>query len=126
MFLAIFALAYGETVNSKWRVQIEEKLEETLRTIQNNKNRIEKQSEVFKKQTNDIQKQAVEIETLRQRVKALEGQSDNLEQQSGRLLNGSSKNGTVLSSMERQQLYNKGILKFVKGILYDMGLIWPP
>lgn len=80
----------------------------------------------FKKQTNDIQKQAVEIETLRQRVKALEGQSDNLEQQSGRLLNGSSKNGTVLLSMKRRQLYNKGILKFVKGILYDMGLIWPP
>lgn len=126
MLLAIFALAYGETVDSKWRAQIEEKFEETLRTIQNNKNRIEKQSEVFKKQTNDIQKQAVEIETLRQRVKALEGQSDNLEQQSGRLQNGSSKNGTVLSSMERQQLYNKGILKFVKGILYDMGLISPP
>lgn len=80
----------------------------------------------LKKQTNDIQKQAVEIETLRQRVKALEGQSDNLEQQSGRLLNGSSKNGTVLLSMKRRQLYNKGILKFVKGILYDMGLIWPP
>lgn len=126
MFLAIFALAYGETVDSKWRAQIEEKFEETLWTIQNNKNRIEKQSEVFKKQTNDIQKQAVEIETLRQRVKALEGQSDNLEQQSGRLLNGSSKNGTVLLSMKRRQLYNKGILKFVKGILYDMGLICPP
>lgn len=126
MLLAIFALAYGETVDSKWRAQIEEKFKETLRTIQNNKNRIEKQSEVFKKQTNDSQKQAVEIETLRQRVKALEGQSDNLEQQSGRLLNGSSKNGTVLLSMKRRQLYNKGILKFVKGILYDMGLIWPP
>lgn len=126
MLLAIFALAYGETVDSKWRAQIEEKFEETLRTIQNNKNRIEKQSEVFKEQTNDIQKQAVEIETLRQRVKALEGQSDNLEQQSGRLLNGSSKNGTVLLSMKRRQLYNKGILKFVKGILYDMGLICPP
>lgn len=126
MLLAIFALAYGETVDSKWRAQIEEKFEETLRTIQNNKNRIEKQSEVFKKQTNDIQKQAVEIETLRQRVKALEGQSDNLEQQSGRLLNGSSKNGTLPSSMERRQLYNEGILKFVKGILYDMDLIWPP
>lgn len=111
MFLAIFALAYGETVNSKWRVQIEEKLEETLQTIQNyNKNRIEKQSKVFKKQTNAIQKQAVEIENLRQRIKALEGQSDNLEQESGRLLNGSSKNGTVLLSMERRQLYNEGIL----------------
>lgn len=113
MFLAIFALAYGETVNSKWRVQIEEKLEETLQTIQNyNKNRIEKQSKVFKKQTNAIQKQAVEIENLRQRIKALEGQSDNLEQESGRLLNGSSKNGTVLLSMERRQLYNEGILNF--------------
>lgn len=54
MLLAIFALAYGETVDSNWRAQIEEKFEETLRTIQNNKNRIEKQSEVFKKQTNDI------------------------------------------------------------------------
>lgn len=108
MLLAIFALAYGETVDSKWRAQIEEKFEETLRTIQHNKNRIEKQSEVFNKQTNDIQKQAVEIENLRQRVKALEGQSDNLEQQSGRLLNGSSKNGTVLLSMKRRQLYNKG------------------
>lgn len=108
MFLAIFALAYGETVNSKWRVKIEEKLEETLQTIQNNKNRIEKQSKVFKKQTNAIQKQAVEIENLRQRIKALEGQSDNLEQQSGRLLNGSSKNGTLPSSMERRQLYNEG------------------
>lgn len=112
MFLAIFALAYGETVNSKWRVQIEEKLEETLQTIQNNKNRIVKQSKVFKKQTNAIQKQAVEIENLRQRIKALEGQSDNLEQQSGRLLNGSSKNGTLPSSMERRQLYNEGILNF--------------
>lgn len=112
MFLAIFALAYGETVNSKWWVQIEEKLEETLQTTQNNKNRIEKQSKVFKKQTNAIQKQAVEIENLRQRIKALEGQSDNLEQESGRLLNGSSKNGTVLLSMERRQLYNEGILNF--------------
>lgn len=45
MLLAIFALAYGETVDSKWRAQIEEKFEETLRTIQNNKNRIEKQSD---------------------------------------------------------------------------------
>lgn len=78
MFFAIFALAYGETVNSKWRVQIEEKLEETLQTIQNNKDRIKKQSKVFKKQTNAIQKQAVEIENLRQRIKALEGQSANL------------------------------------------------
>lgn len=112
MFLAIFALAYGETVNSKWRVQIEEKLKETLQTIQNNKNRIVKQSKVFKKQTNAIQKQAVEIENLRQRIKALEGQSDNLEQESGRLLNGSSKNGTLPSPMERRQLYNEGILNF--------------
>lgn len=54
MSLAIFALAYGETVNSKWRVQIEEKLEETLQTIQNNKNRIEKHSEDSEKQTNAI------------------------------------------------------------------------
>lgn len=66
MSLAIFALAYGETVDSKWRAQLEEKFEETLQTIQNNKNRIEKHSEDSEKQTNAIQKQAVEIENLRQ------------------------------------------------------------
>lgn len=118
MFFGIIAFAYGETVDSKWRAQIEEKMDEMLQTIQNNKNLIENQSEVCEKQTNAIQRQAVEVENLRQRVKALEGQSDKFEQHNGRLSNVSSENRTVLSSIERRQLYNKGSKnRFIRRVL---------
>lgn len=118
MFSAAIVLAFGETIDAKWKVQIEETIKEMLQMIQNNNNFIEKQSEVFEKQTNTIQKQAVEVENLRQRVKALEGQSDILEQHNGMLFNISSENGTVLSSIERRQLYNKGSKnRFIRRVL---------
>lgn len=48
MFSFTIALAYGETIDAKWKVQIK-KMDELLQMIQNDKNFIEKQSEVFEK-----------------------------------------------------------------------------
>lgn len=98
---ATIAAALPESDDAKWRVHMEERMEEMLRMIQ-------RQNEIIDKQTNTIEKQSAEIEKLRHRVKTLEKRQNNSRTSNGKVTYESTGHGNVTLSTEKE-LHSEGI-----------------
>ncbi|XP_065929560.1 complement C1q tumor necrosis factor-related protein 3-like [Magallana gigas] len=107
---ATIAAAFPESDDAKWRVHMEERMEEMLRMIQ-------RQNEVIDKQTNTIEKQSVEIEKLRHRVKTLEKRQYNSRTSNGNVTYESTGHGNVTLSTEKELHGEVSKTSFVRRLL---------
>lgn len=99
---ATTAVAFSESDDAKWRIHMEERMEEVVQIIQ-------RQKEFIDKQTNTIKKQSVEIEKLRHRVKTLEKRQNNSRTSNEKVTNVSTGHDNVTLSIEKE-LHNEGVV----------------
>lgn len=106
-FATTVAVVLTESGDAKWRVHIEERMEEMLQMIQRQNEVIEKQTNTIEEQMKTIDKQELEINNLRGRVMKLERSED---QKSSHEIftNVSTPNDTILSTIEKDHLHNEG------------------
>lgn len=109
-FATTVALALTESRDAKWRVHMEERMEEMLQMIQRQNKVIEKQAYTIEEQMKIIEKQELEINYLQDRVVKLERRSDSRKQKSSPEIftEASTSNGTILSTIEKDHLHNEG------------------
>lgn len=104
-FATTVTVALPESGDAKWKVHMEERMEEMLQMIQKQNEVIEKQTIIIEEQTKTIEKQELEINNLRGRVVKLE-RSDN-QKSSHEIF--TDVNGTTLTTIEKDHLHNEGI-----------------
>lgn len=108
-FATTVAVALPESSDAKWRVHIEERMEEMLHMIKRLNEVNEIQSNTIKKQSKTIGKQEVEITNLRRMVVTLKRRYENHKSSNIRPADVFTPNGTILSTIEKEHLHNEGI-----------------
>lgn len=107
-FSTTVALALTESRDAKWRVHMEERMEEMLQMIQRQNEVIEKQTNTIEEQMKTIDKQELEINNLQDRVVKLERSDSQKQQSSSEIFTDvSTPNGTILS-YEKDHMHNEG------------------
>lgn len=108
-FATTVAVALPESSDAKWRVHIEERMEEMLHMIKRLNEVNEIQSNTIEKQSKTIGKQEVEITNLRRMVVTLKRRYENHKSSNIRRADVFTPNGTILSTIEKEHLHNEGI-----------------
>lgn len=108
-FATTVAVALPESSDAKWRVHMEERMEEMLHMIKRLNEVNEIQSNTIEKQSKTIGKQEVEITNLRRMVVTLKRRYENHKSSNIRRADVFTPNGTILSTIEKEHLHNEGI-----------------